>query len=273
MTLLLEIVSAVLGIVAIVFAITHTLHFRENATKLTTVTTSLQQVSGELAVVTQENTAMSKRLTEIAKTLPTHDIGEFPEYVDELAKMIRKAKHRIIVVCDVPCYCTFSDRTLWGKYWSALYEAKQRGVDSKSPSISLTWMDAQCRKMVLEEQFGRGSEWKTGIEKQLTTFLAAEGSTETVETLDYDKFETIVEQAHITAIEQMRHPYTEVHRSPLHLYFWIVDDEAVFAIPNYVDRGKGRAIYTRDSSIIGGLEAIHERLQRDRRSRDSHAVA
>jgi hypothetical protein len=146
LTLLLEIVSAVLGIVAIVFAITHTLHFRENATKVKSVTE-------ELAVVTQRNTAMSETLTELAKTLPTHDIGEFPEYVGELAEMIGKAKHRIIVVCDVPCYCAFSDRTLWAKYWNALNEAKARGFDSKSPSISLTWMDSKCRTMVLEEQF------------------------------------------------------------------------------------------------------------------------
>jgi hypothetical protein len=114
---------------------------------------------------------------------------------------------------------------------------------------------------------------KAGIEKQLTTFLAAEGSTETVSTLTYDKFEEIVEQAHISAIDFIKLPYAEIHRSPLHLYFWIVDDEAVFAIPNYVNRGKGRAIYTRDGKIIGGLEAIHDRLQREQRSSDSHAVA
>jgi len=259
-TLLLEVVSAVLGIAAIVFAITHTLHFRQNATKLKSVTTGLEGVSAEL--------------TDLAKTLPTHDIGEFPKYVGKLAEMIRNAKHRVIVVCDAPCYCVFSDRELWGKYWSALSDARQSGVRSDSPSMSLTWLDPTCRKMVLKEQFEPDKgDWKKGIEGQLSVFLKGEQSTKSVEALTYGEFENLVEHAHTTTIDQINLPHKELTRGPLHLYFWIIDDEAVFAIPNYVNRGKGRAIYTRDGNIIGGLELIHERLQREKDAADLHVAA
>jgi hypothetical protein len=139
--------------------------------------------------------------------------------------------------------------------------------------MSLAWMDSQCRRDVLEEQFdSKGGRWKIGIEEKLAAFLKAEQSTESADTVKYDKFEEIVEDAHERAISEIKIPFTPVSRS-LHLYFWIVDDEAVFAIPNYANRGKGRAIWTRDANIIGGLRSIHERLRRDQHYGHSHAAA
>jgi uncharacterized protein YoxC len=269
----LEVFSAVLAVVALIVAYVHTKDLRENTSKLGSVTTGLEGVTKNLEGITQENAAMSQELNKVATALPTRDIGEFPAYVDELADMIKEAKHTVIVVCDVPCYCAFSDRKLWAKYWGALYEAKERFFGSELAFMSLTWMDPQCRKEVLAEQFDpQNEEWKIGIEERLAAFLKAEQSTETAETVTYRKFEEIVEDAHERAIKDIRLPFTPVHRS-LHLYFWILDDEAVFAIPNYANRSKGRAIRTRDANVIGGLRAIHNRLQKDQRSGNSHVAA
>jgi hypothetical protein len=280
MAVLLEVFSAVLAVVALIVAYFHTKHLRENTTKLEGVTENLQGVTKDTASITkgleritEENAAIGEGLMDVAAALPTHDIGEFPGYVNKLAELIKEAKRNVIVVCDVPCYCAFSDRKLMAKYWGALLEAKERFVAGELSSMSLTWMDSECRKDVLEEQFvSKNPQWKFGIEEKLAGFLKAERSTETAETVSYSKFEEIVEDAHERAIKDIRISVKFVHRS-LHLYFWILDDEAVFAIPNYANRGKGRAIWTRDANIVGGLKAIHERLQSDQNPGDSHAAA
>lgn len=258
MAVLLEVFSAVLAVVALIVAYFHT--------------QDLKGITKNLGGITDDTITMSKDLKEVAKALPTQNIGSFPEYVENLAEAINDAKSTVIVVCDAPCYCAFSDRDLWADYSAALYKAKERFVNKKLPLMSIAWMDPPCRKEVLKEQFQpEGKQnWKSGIEGNLARFLEAEKSSKTVESITYDEFEGLVEAAHnrfIGLVDSV--PIIPVHVT-LHLYFWITDDDAVFAIPNYANGGKGNAIWTRDTKIIAGLKAIHDRLQKDQHSHNPH---
>jgi hypothetical protein len=158
-----------------VVAYFHTRHLRDNTAKLKAVTTGLEGVTQNLegvtkvtssltsglGVITKENAAMGEELMKVATALPTRDIGEFPEYVDKLADMIRGAKHNIIVVCDVPCYCYFSDRKLWVKYWAALlvllcYKkgAPQKGQPGSCRSRTLAMV---CRRVAIDQGLCRST--------------------------------------------------------------------------------------------------------------------
>jgi len=211
-------------------------------------------------------------LKSIRGSLPTRDIGAFPDYVGEITKLLCTAKERIVVACDSPCYCIFSNRQLWSDYKTALEHAKDNCIrNQKVPSLSLIWMDKQCRVAVLREQFKPNlaetatdeerNRWKNNHRDKLKFFLQAEGDPRDADSLPFEEFEKLVENAHERMISDLRAVgYTPVHRS-LHLYFWIVDDTAIFAIPNYEDRGKGRGFWTRDKNIVNGLQIISERLK------------
>jgi hypothetical protein len=210
----------------------------------------------------------TKDLKSITEALPTKDIGAFPTYVTELTKLLESAKNRILIVCDAPCYCIISDYQLWTNYEAAIKKAYANFLKAKKPSISILWMDSECRKSVLQEQFCPDQPdqpgWKEGLEEKLQIFLTAV-SDQDVRNLKYYEFEKLVEQAHCL----MAASVNKVVGPPLHdtlpLYFWIIDDEAIFAIPNYKDRGEGRAFHTRDMSIVKGLEFISDRLRDNKR--------
>jgi hypothetical protein len=254
-------VVALLTVVALVLAVFQTL--------------DLKSIIARLA-------SQTKRITSIADALPTQDIGQpFPGYVKRITELLRTAQERIVIVCDAPCYCIFSDPDLWLDLESALKHAKGRRSRDNKPSISILWMDADCRRRVLREQFSPGpgdtwksglenDTWKSGLDKELNRFLRDEGSQKTFETVRYKEFEDLVEAAHVKMIDFMNPiPLTILHRT-LPLYFWIVDEQAIFAIPNYKNRGEGRAFQTRDGSIVKGLQFISERLRDEKELEDGH---
>lgn len=235
----------------------------------------LDGVAKSNAAMSSNLAAMSSNLTEIAKSLPTQNIGAFPDYVKRIAELINKATKEVIVVCDSPGYCAFSDRDSWEEYRHAMSKAKQRFVAKTLPSMSLAWMDSPCRKAVLKEQFDPPGKhnWKEGIEEKLTRFLESEAAlhTHAADRITYQQFEDLVEQVHENFILSVGPvPIIPVHVT-LHLYFWITDDEAVFAIPNYAEGGKGHAMWTRDSKIVEGLKAIHGRLCKEQQYASPHS--
>src|SRR5437899_1596696 len=66
----------------------------------------------------------TKDLKEITEALPTRDIGAaFPAYVAQLTELLQSAKKRILIVCDAPCYCIFSDYQLSTNYENAIRKA------------------------------------------------------------------------------------------------------------------------------------------------------
>ena len=274
MAVFLGVFSAVLAVVALIVAYYQTKDLKGITKDLKGVTTNLGNITTKTTTMSGDLEEMSGDLEEVAKALPTRNIGSFPGYVKDLAAAINNAKSTVIIVCDAPCYCVFSDRDLWADYSAAVYKAKERFVGKKLPLMSIAWMDPPCRKEVLKEQFqleGKG-DWKSGIEANLARFLEGEKSTKAVDSIRYDEFEGLVETAHNRFIELVDSvPIIPVHVT-LHLYFWITDDEAVFAIPNYADGGKGNAIWTRDAKIIAGLRAIHDRLRKDQHSLNPHAA-
>ena len=239
-------------------------------------TNDLKKINRGTTAISGDLESVVRELKSVAESLPTQDIGFFPEYVARLAPLIRKAKNRVIIVCDAPCYCIFSSRDLWNEYKLAMDTAKNNFLKKQLSTMSILWMDEKCRKKVLEEQFARNGKinWPSGIDKKkLADFIANEGASADVneDTITYDDFEKLVEAAHKNIISGMRDIIGDkrVHRD-LHLYFWIIDNQAVFAIPNYSDGGKGRAIWTRDANIIDGLQAISDRLH-NQESTDPHA--
>jgi hypothetical protein len=122
-------------------------------------------------------------LKSINEALPTRGIGEFPGYVATITELIQSAKERVVIVCDAPCYCIFSDHALSADYMAAIAGAKERFVDPKA-SMSILWMDEHCRRKVLREQFNPDAfdKWKIGIEDKLDQFLRKEGARERADT-------------------------------------------------------------------------------------------
>lgn len=274
--LVITILALVLTVVALLMARSQTIDLRKLKLSATEHQGQLQRLGASLDDSEEKVKALADLTKDISGSLSTKAIGAYPTYVDEITALLNRAcekasrpeeKPRITIVCDVPCYCMFSGPQQWQGYRSALQRAL---LTRERRSLRIIWMNAGRRKQLLKEQFkpahnGDASRWKTDlVRKKLTDFLELYAHDKAVNLITYEEFEAIVEDQHVAMIRSMQAAQPREHKDRLHLMFWVADDEeAIFAIPNFTERGRGLAFYTKDPKIIGGLLSIYDRLEEE----------
>jgi hypothetical protein len=215
------------------------------------------------------------KLRKVEQALPTHQLKHFPYYVKEIKKLIARAQDEILIASDFPCYCIFSSPELWNDYKHEIEKAVQKSVQGHKPSIAMAWLNAKQRQALLEEQFKpsmkeiadddwkRSPEVKTRLDQFVKLHAPSDGTTPvTGESITYSQFAELVEKKHIDMVSEVQPCVVRELENPLHIYFWIIDgEEAIFAIPNFVDRNQGRGYFTKDESIINGLLSVWKRLR------------
>jgi hypothetical protein len=251
----LEAVRTVVEVVALVLALPALYLARKHAQGLEKTTGTLVGITGTL--------------TGITESLSTKYVDRYPVYVEEITKLLNKANHSIVIVCDVPAYCVFSDPRRWRAYEAALTDALARTAEK-----TVKWLERQLRSELLKEQFhddpSQPNAWKaTGPgadEKKMTEFLQRHNNalqtTYTFANITFADFERLAEADHAAAANAVSQ-YTKVVllRGRLGLMFWIVDGkEAIFAVPNFNDREQGQGFRTTDQRLINAFLAISSRL-------------
>lgn len=258
---------------------------------LTIVALSLAVIALALAVW------QTRDMIAIRNSISTRYIGRFPEFVGQIADLIDGAEGSLVIVCDVPGYCLFSNRKAWLEYERAIkkYRLKKRA------RLDLIFLDQERRLARMTEQLRAAvDDWQKWVKSERNVAnleilwhhlspsdqLALLG--QPVQVLDPKDIETDVRpptysRQQFPALARSISPSSflkllnQQHRAVLEdafrgqpvkqvsvdlpVYYWVADDRrAIFSIPNISPQETEHAFVTNDQRLIRALLSMQERL-------------
>lgn len=239
-------IIAIVALVAVPFAMKQYFDAKEQTEKLKEATTQLS--------------AQTKRLEDIWSSLSTQYLGVFPNYLDDIVKLLEGAHKSIIIFCDYPAYGCYSDPDQWLKYKQTIERKIQDEID-----VRLTCMNAERRRQYHRDQFKSiEQDWKEFIFTEpnhdlLKRFYqryrnALDSPNKKIEELSFDDFEKLMAEANQSMLNEV---FADAKEPPVELgvdmplYFWLVDGaHAVFAIPSLSDEATEHGFKTGEAKLI-----------------------
>ncbi len=272
--LLVAVLALLVGVLAL-FVAWHTDRTANKIEKTADKTAETADKTAETAeTITRNLNAVAVRLGEDLKKVQAvlHDVGsqvtqqltqraldEFPEYLDEIAELVRSAQDRIDICCDHPAYGSFSNPTAFKLYLSAIREKVR---DQGKPSM-ICCMDEELRRISAKDQIDRKigklefSEYKTENEPKLSIYLANHDSYVDFTSLaDREMLYGIIENEDNDVLLEFKGATRLLVRTPPPIYFWHIDHTMIFALP-----GEVRELH---NALIPGLERLTEHGYRTR---------
>jgi hypothetical protein len=209
----------------------------------------------------------TKKLSSISDSLSTRYLGEFPEYLPQIANMLLRAKQDISIVCAISCHGVFTSPDGWLFIKQAIETAL--GINNKI-NVSCVFTDKHIIRSISKNQYQEAfSNWKNWCLNhdnmiKIQHFVNKFGSDQQIEKLSIEDFLDLIEKA---ATETSRTTYKgakiiEVNFRPP-LYMWIVDGkEAIISIPTTVPNYCAQAFYTTDARLLTALINMYNEYQR-----------
>jgi hypothetical protein len=196
------------------------------------------------------------KLKSMTKTLSTKYLGKFPDYLSEIADLLKGAKKRIDICCDFPAYGHFSNIDAFRSYEAVLAEKKGH------VKITLICPKPTLRLHALRQQFENQFDTPS-FQRKLGHFLRDEGK-EKAEAVTLEKFVHLLEKSNVDTLRRVllhdhdMAPSDEI----LHLFFWLVDERvAIFSIPSRPEKASEYGFYTSDRQLIKALKEMRGRYQ------------
>lgn len=238
---LIEILGLVLALAALVVGIVHLWELRHLVKSLRKQLVHLRKIQNEMT---------------------THPIGPFPDCVHPITKLIEKARRRVIILCDLPAYGSFSAPHDFLDYRHAIEQKIDEGK-----RVEITYLKHARRVELIREQFLFVEEkWDTWKRQHVRKFLQAHHKNVTVEALSFQQFIDFLEEENRRIIgifkEGVDGDRIREVKEHVPIYFWIVDDKAIFTIPVYTKSAIEYGFQTSDEDIIKGFLAIRDRYIR-----------
>jgi hypothetical protein len=238
------------GVLAVVLAWLHGLELSKALRKLDQITTDLTTAREDLIVMSE--------------TLPTRAVGPFPGFVKTIANNIGKATDRIIICCDNPAYGSFSNAEAFQQYRVSLISKIH--IEPTPKVMFFCCRDTDGRRESTTQQFSRykhHGEWvkfRTVNRKRLENYLALhpDGKHHSADSLSHDAFVKLIIHEDTAFLDEIKacKPIELPELPPM--YFWLIDDEMVFAIPTEISRAESGFI-TRDPNLISGILDVSRR--------------
>lgn len=214
---------------------------------------------------------LTNKLVTINENLPTRSIGEFPDNMVEINKLIRASKKEIMIVSDVVCYGQFSNPSEWDEYQIAIANFIKGNIKTER-KISILVHSDSLRKKLLEEQFTFPYDTSEDASmKEMKSFIAKDKGE------PYQKFHTSFynktgkdAKVEFPSMKKLYNYFLKENRDKLtwfnglsknidiretnerqEVFLWIADSdqEAVFSIPNK-PTNREVSFITYDKSLI-----------------------
>ncbi|MGD2087063.1 MAG: hypothetical protein PVH61_12850 [Candidatus Aminicenantes bacterium] len=205
--------------------------------------------------------AQTVKLDNISESLSTRFIGPFPDYINEINRILANARSKVSIACDVPSFVAFSDPDAWFTYQKNIEKKIRAGIN-----MEITFLDKDLRKKTYRDQFKQArlffSKWvqSDNIQDRMRAYIRCH-PTAKEEPQCYEDFERSLEENDDDLILRFFSHTSLVETGiPLFNYFWIVDNiQAVFAIPTAVEPKGGfvtHGFYTEDPRLIAALRSV-----------------
>jgi hypothetical protein len=197
-------------------------------------------------------------LDSISKSLSTQYVGNFPQNMTEIIKLINNTKNSLIVICDVPAYGHFSNPPGYANYNIAFRNIM---TQQYKPKVTYLTYDAKRRIQHSFDQFPKSyNEIKnsSGFKRYCDNF-------KTSSTFALPKDETKeglfrwLDATHVDFQNQMKNLGVEVleDSTDLRAFMWISDDKtAIFSFYNYGSDSREVSFKTNDKALIDILKDI-----------------
>lgn len=202
------------------------------------------------------------RLEEVRRALPTQYLGKFPEFIDDIVKLVKSAKYEIMIFCDFPGYGVFSNFDAFLIYTHIL---EQQG--NKDVQIRLACLDTPLRRAKAKDQFAKGREWSKWLKdeehlERVTKLLKRYHSNTDPTAVTREEIIELLGKEDERVLADTFSAAAEVSLVTvgMPLYFWLVDgSRAIFVIPGFRKKAVEHGYSTQDPHLIEGLLEIRER--------------
>jgi hypothetical protein len=201
----------------------------------------------------------------VRESLSTRFIGEFPDFLPEIARVLDKAQSEIVIVCDFPSYGRFSKPDAWLTYSHVIEKKLEAGV--RVPFVCMT-SGARVefsRRQFFDKPPPSDQEWRARrripkFQLKLQALLKRHIQQADVSSLTFDAFIAMLEQDDLAALERtFKHAEVCFTAAPMPLYFWICDRKhGFFAFPTYTSDKSEFGFLTSDQKLIESLLQVYE---------------
>jgi hypothetical protein len=254
---------------------------------LSGVSGGLTGVAGDLQGVSQDVTTVSKSLEDVANSVLTRTLGEFPGFFQNVPDLIGRAKRSVMVMCDNPAYAVVSNGPAFASYLERLKTCITRGRE-----VQLMFLDAPEREELHLDQVGRGApaeKWEAGrasdAERRADFLRRADrlcdprtrrttGYEEEAAGLSIDGYVKRlhdVNQAvlcrHMAGAERKLMKFRDSGGSPMartngpSIYFWMRDDQEAIFVVVPLAAAREVAFSTVDKNLIAALKGVYGRYE------------
>jgi len=197
----------------------------------------------------------------VARSLSTRYIGQLPDYFPEIVALLKRARHDIVIFCDFPAYGSFTEHDSWFDYRQILERKIQEGR-----RVVLTCLDEDCRNKYVKQQLfkeGQGwDEWKqsSGINKQLQHYLKKHPEAPNIDELKEGDLLKLFADEERQMLQELSGAEIQQISTYMPLYFWLVDgSSAIFVVPSYSERAIDYGFFTTDQKLILAFEGMRDR--------------
>ena len=189
----------------------------------------------------------NRSLRDISESMSTKFIGKFPDHIPEITKLLRTAKKKVTIVCDLLGYGYYSSPEQYQQYRAAVL-----GLSS-DVRVKITVYGRERASRAAREQLGtsfddirRSSTYKNYVKYYNIAFTEAPNNIDEFYDLWDENYTRHYSDFNIKDI--MIH---QVKNKAIPVYFWIVDDRvAVFSFPSLSIEPPEVAFRTSDRDLI-----------------------
>jgi hypothetical protein len=205
-------------------------------------------------------TDLEDAITDLKGEVETHYIGNFPEFIPKIVKILAEATETIMIFCDMPAYGVVSDPDGFQQYSKAIQDRAEDDV-----SVRMLHLNGPGRAATRQIEFNDPWE-KLSNEERVAAFRAK--SKETSDGSDpKDAFLSLIEECQVETLGSFEEAGVQADETDqiMPLYFWIVDREkAVFALTEFSEEAHEPGFWTRSEKMIRAMEGIFERYHGSR---------
>lgn len=172
--------------------------------------------------------------------LSTRQLGPAPDFIAQIVEMVSGARRRVTICCDFPAYGAVTDRDEYTRYLNALQNLKG------DVEVELLHLDENARRGIARD------------------FYISDGSKAVTKRFaDEAEFQRLVAKENEQALEEQFQGANTFETSfIMPLFFWIVDDDAVFSLRRLTKTGEDDVevgFKTRDPTLVSSLRDIFTR--------------
>jgi hypothetical protein len=239
----------------------------------------LEEVRSSLEAQSKNASSSAKVLDGVSKavTPTTLSLGEFPDYLPSITKLIEECDGPLRIMAPVPGHGAFSRADEWARAKFAISQAHARGVD-----IRLVCSDAALRSQLLQCQFPRiFSDWEgvinegSDLTRMIQEFIPR-SSRKTLADVTQEEFLKLVMDDDRDTIAHTFRSAVVTELSTAHpLWVWIAgESEAIFAFPTHPEKptvknsggSVAQAVMTKDREIVKSLIQVFTRAEQEKQA-------